>query len=159
MIHTYRDEPRVPASNALRLFGRGIGALFTILLLVLPIPFVIVPALSHGLTWTNVETAAWAFGVTSVVAWLIYRYQYHCRCREIRLSDDGTCELQTKRRSIHIHVSQITSVERWLDEDGWERYTIRFQGGRVEARADMTNFSDFLTRLKDLNPGVHVRGF
>lgn len=79
-------------------------------------------------------------------------------CREIRLSDDGTCELETKRRTIRLHVNQIRSVLYGRSEDG-ESYSIRYEGGKLYVDERMTGFHDFLDRLKTLNPAVDLSTF
>lgn len=80
-------------------------------------------------------------------------------CREIRLGDDGTCELETGRRVIRLHVNQIRSVRYRRDSEGGESYTIRFEGGKVLVGEETAGFHDFLTRLKMLNPAVDLSTF
>jgi hypothetical protein len=81
-----------------------------------------------------------------------YRYD---RCSEIRLGDDGTCELETRRQVIRLHVNEIRSVLYWpeSDETG-EHYTLYYQGGELQLNKGMEGFNDFLRRLKRLNPAV-----
>ncbi len=76
------------------------------------------------------------------------------------LSDDGTCELDTKRRVTRLHVKQIQSVlyRRDSESDG-EYYRIRYQGGKLSVDERMTDFRDFLIRLKTLNPAVDLSSF
>lgn len=81
-------------------------------------------------------------------------------CREIRLSDDGTCELETKRRTIRLHVNQIRSVLYGRSEDG-ESYSIRYEGGKLYVDERMTGFHDFLDPSQDAEPGrrpEHIPG-
>ena len=81
-------------------------------------------------------------------------------CTEIRLSDDGMCELQTKHRVIRLHVVQIRSVQYARDsETDRENYKIRFIDGKASVSDRMADFSDFLARLKSLNPAVDLRSF
>ena len=89
-----------------------------------------------------------------------YRHRADGTCGEIRLGDDGTCELETKRRVIHLHVHEIRSVRYSpkSDEQG-ESYTIHYQSGKLDVGKQMTGFADFLTRLKKLNPAVDLNSF
>src|SRR6266511_2649446 len=81
-------------------------------------------------------------------------------CGEIRLSDDGRCELETKRQVIRLHVNQIRSVKYWRDDESdRESYTIRYQGGKLKVSDGMTLFPDFLARLQRLNPALDVTTF
>jgi hypothetical protein len=87
------------------------------------------------------------------------RQQYGV-CGEIRLDDDGTCELQTKRGLIRLYVSEIRSVKYWRDsESGSENFTIYYQDGELLVTGRMTGFPDFLTRLATLNPVVDLTTF
>jgi hypothetical protein len=152
MIHTYRDESRLPKSRALRLGGLvlSIG-----LIVGIPIAYAVV-TLGHGLTWANASDAGWAialsFGVASLLWWNESRI-----CKEIRLGDDGMCEFESNRRLTRIHVNQIKSLDKRGDERDY--YIVRHDGGKVVVGDQMTNLPDFVIRLKALNPGVHVSGF
>jgi hypothetical protein len=45
------------------------------------------------------------------------------------LGDDGTCELETPRRSIRVDVNEIRSVHSSPETDGGrESYTIKYRG-------------------------------
>jgi hypothetical protein len=47
------------------------------------------------------------------------------------LGDDGTCELETPRRSIRVDVNEIRSVHSSPETDGGrESYTIKYRGQR-----------------------------
>jgi hypothetical protein len=158
MIHTYREPERsLPNSKPLRLL---VYAMPSTLIIVIWMTVVIVTDLGHGVTWAIAKDAAWGLGFSLIVAWYLYRHRFYYRCKEIRLSDDGTCELEAESRLVRLHVRQIRSVERLYDE-GTTAYTIRFEGGKTEIEdADgWADFEDFLTRLKVLNPGVELIGF
>jgi hypothetical protein len=148
MIHTYRD-PNVFESK--------------------PLPFV-VPlavfaalsafALSHGFTWNDRGKGAAAIALLLGLAYLNGRRYRFTSCREIRLSDDGICELETKRRVIRLHVNQISSVEYDRESDSPTEYCICYHpGGTVPVTTGMTDFDDFLIRLKSLNPAVDLTSF
>ena len=90
----------------------------------------------------------------------LYRKHYYRTCTEIRLSDDGLCEFETRRRVIRLHANQVKSVKyRSDDDDDAESYTIRWEGGRVEATDKMIGFRDFLVRLRRLNPSIDLTSF
>ena len=102
MIHTYR-EPDSLESGAAR-FVRS--ALFPLLVVV---ALVTAAASSLG-SFTRDD----AEGLGSVLVFFLLVGLYGLlhdrqrRCSEIRLSDDGMCELDTKRRVIRLHVCQTS---------------------------------------------------
>jgi hypothetical protein len=99
-------------------------------------------------------------GTTFVLVYAWYRHEHYGTCSEIRLSDDGTCELETKRRVIRLHVNEIRSVQFSPETDEQcEDYSIRYRGGKLTVNKEMTAFADFLTRLKTLNPAVDLTSF
>ncbi len=99
-------------------------------------------------------------GFTSVFGYAWYRHEHYRTCSEIRLSDDGTCELETKRRLIGLHVNEIRSVQLSPESDDRdESYSVRYQGGKLAVNKEMAAFADFLTRLKTLNPAVDLSSF
>jgi len=56
-------------------------------------------------------------------------------CREIRLDDDGTCELVTSHRVIRLHVNEITALKYQRDSEGdTGSFSIRYTGGKLEVR-------------------------
>ena len=98
-------------------------------------------------------------GVLLVFQYMDYRGALY-RCGEIRLRDDGPCEFEAKRRTIHLHVAQIRSVKFSLIRDeSDESYTIHYDGGKIDVSSKMTDFRDFLIRLKALNPAVDLTSF
>jgi hypothetical protein len=156
VIHTYRDAKalrrRSRGSTLLQFLGFG-GAV--VLLFFGP----------FALGWSRFAwTQAGVFGgivvLTLVVMYAAHRRELNRVCGEIRLDDDGTCELETKRRVIRIHVSEIRSVRYSRDPEGdGESYTIYYHGGKLEVHQRMTGFLDFLTRLAALNPTVDLTSF
>jgi hypothetical protein len=154
MIHTYH-EPATPEGGGRRFLSSG----FFLLLVIAAVVFAAASTLGSA-SWDDVEglgSLAVFFAVLCVLGLLHERYRW---CREIRLSDDGVCELETKRRVIRLHVSEIRYVEYGrADESDRESYTIRYRGGKVHVSDRMTGFSDFLARLKMLNAGVKLTGF
>src|SRR5205809_332674 len=57
-----------------------------------------------------------------------YRYQYLGICLEIRLEDDGSCELDTRRRTIRLHSRDIYAVRYSAETDETaESYQLRFK--------------------------------
>lgn len=101
-----------------------------------------------------------ACGLFIVLVYFGYRRQVYGICGEIRLGDDGTCELEAKRRVIRLHVHDLRSVRYSpeTDEDS-ESYTIHYRSGKLHVGPRMTGFADFLTRLKTLNPAVDLASF
>ena len=120
----------------------------------------IVDGLEGGFTWRDALVLAfWIAVAAAVVRWL-YRHYCFGRCVEIRLSDDGICELKTRRRVTRLHVNEITSVKYSRDDEGdGETYTIRFREGKVSVRDGITDFRDFLAQLATLNPAVDLTTF
>lgn len=147
MIHTYRD-PDVLESDTLR-FPLGAA------LVVVPL-FAFI--LAH-FTWAKRGEGAVVVALFLGVVYLNDRRYRYRTCGEIRLSDDGTCELETKRRVIRLHVNQIESVAYVRDPDSSADYSIRYQGGSVPIERGMLEFADFLARLQTLNPAVDLTGF
>ena len=150
MTHTYRD----PDVLSFRLWHLSFF-LFVPIFLFAPL----------ALGWVPLTKGAVLFAALGSIPFLltpyfVYRSQYYGRCSEIRLSDDGTCELETKRRVIRLHVNQIWSVQFSPEGDeSRESYTIRYEGGKLHVDKRMNDFPDLLTRLKGLNPAVDLTTF
>jgi hypothetical protein len=94
------------------------------------------------------------WGVVFVFTYFSYRQQAYGTGGEIRMGSDGTCEFETKRRVIRLHVHEIRSVRYSAKSDGESFYTIHYRSGKLRVGLQMTGFADFLTRLKTLNPAV-----
>src|SRR6266545_6739060 len=133
MMHIYRDE-RVLESRVVDLLG------YVVVLVILAslATAAIIEGLDNGLTWGDDLVAAFWIGVVLAVARGLYRHHYYGTCGEIRLSDDGRCELETKRQVVRLHVNQIRSVKYWRDDESdRESYTIRYQGGKLKVSDGM----------------------
>jgi hypothetical protein len=145
--HIYRD-PWVAKSNIKFLVGFVIVSIGLLLVV------------TGG--WRDLGGAAFLLVPALAVVCLIYFFNpiYRGRsCREIRLSEDGTCEFETNRRGvIRLHVNEIQAVTGRRGED-WEWYTIRYPSGKITVNDRMAGFDDFLRRLKALNPAVDVSPF
>lgn len=141
-IHTYRD-PDAFRYNALG--PRLLAVCFLFLLLASNVVI-------NRFTWADALILAFcAAGL--LAAYVNFRGERERSCGEIRLSADGTCELERKRGVIRLHVSEIQSVTYWRDsENKGEHYTIHYRGGKLRVSQRMNGFLDFLTRLKTLNP-------
>ena len=151
MIHTYR-EPDAP-TGAGRFFRSSLFPLVVIVALVAAAASAL-----GSLTWEDAKgfgVALLFFAVLCVFGLLQERRSF---CREIRLSDDGMCELETKRRVVRLHVNEIQSVE-YSRGDESESYTIRYQGGKLHVSERIAGFDDFLAYLKTLNPAVDLTSF
>ena len=150
MIHTYRDST-ILDRKALQF------VLFP-LVVFLVIAALAASALVHGVTWA--ERGEGALGLTLFFGfgYVSYRRHRYGTCGEIRLSDDGTCELETNRRVIRIHVNEVRSVAYSASGEG-ESYKIHYDGGYLPVTTGMTGFADFLARLKALNPAVDLSSF
>jgi hypothetical protein len=99
-------------------------------------------------------------GLLFAAAYAGQRHLQSATCGEIRLDDDGTCELQTKRRVIRLHVSEIRCVKYRRDpEGGSASFTVYHPSGTLLVTEEMTGFLDFLTRLATLNPAVDLSSF
>ena len=150
MIHTYRD----PSVDGAPSRGRALAEAGAFVLLV--------GLLLLGLArteFTSSERAQLLFlvaltaGIAAVLSW---RYRQRV-CREIRLDDDAeTCDFETMRGMIALHVQQITAVQ--YDDDGDSRceYCICYEGGSIPVERGMAAFDDFLTRLTALNSSVDL---
>ncbi len=110
--------------------------------------------------WMAAAVSVGAVLFVLIHQYVVYRHHHYGTCSEIRLSDEGICELETKRRVIRLHVNEIRSV-RFSPESGesCKSYTIRHQGGKLAVNEEMTAFADFLSRLKALNPAVDLTSF
>ena len=152
MIHTYRDMT-APGGRSLAVQTAATAVLFPVGWIAL---FVYAGA-GFELVWDDVLFLAPFVVVPPVFMFLAYRHQSRAVCREIRLDDHGTCELETIRRVIRLHVNEITAVKYQRDsEDGTGSYDIRYAGGKLAVSEKMTNFSDFLARVSAANPAVSV---
>jgi len=155
VIHTYRDADVFRS----RYWERPLPRFLSLGV----IPLFLFGPLAAGwfpFSWP-VAGAAAAFTVLSVIAeYNQLRREQYGNCGEIRLDDDGTCELETKRRVIRLHANEIRSVAHWPESDETsESYTIYYQGGKLRVAKRMTDFHDFLSRLKTLNPAANLPGF
>ena len=149
-IHTYRD-PEAFRDDPLLLPRFLAGALLFAIL-----SFDVV---KNRFTWFTVLVSAFC-AVAVAGGYVFFRREREGNCGEIRLSDDGTCELETKRRVTRLHVGEIRSVRYTHDsESEREHYTICYRDGNAEVTQRMNGFLDFLTRLKTLNPAVDLSSF
>jgi len=119
------------------------------------------PVLAFAGGFTLADRAEGALGLALFIGCVYLSDRRHRQrtCSEIRLGDDGTCELETKRAVIHLHVNQIASVEYVRDSDSRADYVISYQGGSVPVTKGMTDFADFLNRLGALTPAVDLNSF
>lgn len=148
MIHTYRD----PEFVRTRFFGPlYLGFLLLVLILAAYVAF------DTPFTRGHAEFLAVLIGMVFVHQSVVYRQHHYGLCSAIHLGDDGTCELETKRRVIRLHVNEIRSVKYSPESDeSSESYTIHYQGGKLRVTSGMTGIADFLGRLKTLNPAVDL---
>ena len=153
MIHTYRD-PQIFRS---RFLGSSHLRSFVLFCLISVALFALT---GFRFTWDAATFFGGPFALGLVLVFLSHRGQQYGGCREIRLSDDGTCELDTPRRSIRVHVNEIRSV-RYSPEtdDSSESYTIQYREGSLHVAKGMTGFADLLTRLKASNPALDLSSF
>jgi hypothetical protein len=86
----------------------------------------------------SVGAARWGYGAFDV-------------CHEFRLGDDGWCEFRSLRRRRRLHAAEINSIKQ---DDFIE---VRYRDGKL-ALLESADFTDFLARLKRLNPAVEVDG-
>ena len=152
MIHTYRDM-NAPGGRSLAVAAAGMAVLFP----VAAIASFAFAGPGFAFTWSEVFILAPFVVVPPVFLFLVYRHDSRVSCNEIRLDDHGTCELETRHRVIRLHVNEITAVKYRRDpEGGTGSYVIRYAGGKLYVSEKMTNFSDFLARLRAANPAVSV---
>jgi hypothetical protein len=117
-------------------------------------------ALGFRFMWPAAAIFGGFSGLVFFAECFAYRHDQYGICGEIRLSEDGTCELETNRAVIRLHVNEVSSVRyrRETDEQN-ESYTIHYRSGKLGVSKQMTSFADFLTRLKTLNPAVDLSSF
>jgi hypothetical protein len=152
VIHTYRDAA-VYGSNRSSQIWLGFG-------LMVPLLLGLFVFTGSRFTWTEVGMLGGFTGFAFAATYSAHRREHYGSCGEIRLHNDGTCELETKRQVIRLNVSEIRSVKYWRDsETESEHYTIDYQGGNLRVTERMTGWLDFLTRLATLNPAVDLTSF
>jgi hypothetical protein len=151
--YVYREEPARGGRTDSLLAGVVAGAA------VAAIPIASIVEGSHdGFTRGDALRSALWVGIALAVVCLLYKRHYDVACREVRLDADGTCEFETRRRLIRLHVNEIQSVKyRCGDESDWESYTVRFPTGKIELNDRMSNVLEFLARLERMNPAVQFR--
>jgi hypothetical protein len=151
MVHTYREE---------RSGGEGPIMLVAVVLAAVGVGF-FVSAFDAAMIDAFAGRANWGaagFAAFLIVLAVTMYESWRRACVEIRLSDDGTCELETKRRVIRLHVNEISAVEYREDDEGSESYTIRYRGGKTIV-SWLEQCPDFLSRLQALNPAVDLSSF
>ncbi len=152
ITHTYR-EVDISGNNVL-----GFMTL-AVLCLGVPVGVVVVHALGTGVTRDDLGSIGWVITFVCGIWFFGYLWHHYRSCAEIRLSDEGMCELETGRRVIRLHVSQIQAVKYHAGDDD-EYYTIHYRNdGKLTVSHRMTDFRDFLARLKAGNPAVDLTSF
>jgi hypothetical protein len=147
-IHIYRD-PGFPRDRA-PLSHVGLGDLMIGLFLVVPV--VAIVGFANGFTVSDRIQGAVALGLFLAIVYFGDRRHRNHVCGEIRLSEDGTCELESKRRMISLHVNQIESVKCPNDPDSRAAYYI-LPGRKRLRRA----WNDGLHRLPEPPPEPEPR--
>ncbi len=119
MLHTYQD-PKAPGDRAL-------GFILAGFVLFLPV-VIVLNEIGHHFTWGGfVRAPAEAMALVLPFACLAFWWQ-HGICSEIRLDDNGTCELETRGQVIRLRVDEIRSVKGRRDADSErESYTIHHE--------------------------------
>jgi hypothetical protein len=158
MVHTYRHAR---LGRTQKIIGLLLAAVYVFVcggLFVMAVIHAIAPGwegrvsfAGNGGRWEGAVVAA----VLVFIAGMMFE-GWRRSCHEIRLSDDGTCELETKRRVIRFHVSEISAVE--YDGSDGESYTIRYRRTKMYV-SGLEPFPDFIARLESLNPAVDLSGF
>jgi hypothetical protein len=152
VIHAYRDSSVITGSFLESPFLRSF-----VLFWLLVVGLVVIT----GMPFTRdlAEFFGGPFALLLVAVYFAHRVLQQHSCREIRLGDDGTCELET-RRVTRLHVGEIRSVRYTRDpESKREDYTIKYRDGSLQVGEEMTGFADFLTRLRALNPALDLSSF
>jgi len=145
--HTYRGRGYYE-SSAVWLFVEAI--LFLVLVVATPV----------GMILMGESAGAVAFGlIVCLLLWYgAYRVRWHSVCSEIRLSDDGWCEFEARRRVIRVHAVNVFAVDPDRNSETYD-YVIRFEGGTMSVGAGFPDLDDFVDRLVMLNPLVDVTRF
>jgi hypothetical protein len=150
MTHAYRDSTILDR--------KGLRFVLFPVVVFLVIVALAASALAHGVTWAERGEGALVPTLFFGLGYISYRRHRYGTCGEIRLSDDGMCELETKRRVIRLHVNEIRSVAYSASDEG-ESYKIHYHDGYLPVTTEMTGFPDFLVCLKTLNPAVDLTSF
>jgi len=130
MIHTYRDM-NAPGARSIAVQT----AAAAVLIPVGWIAFFVYAGAGFELVWENVLILAAGVVLPPVFMFLAYWDASRALCREIRLDDDGTCELVTSHRVIRLHVNEITALKYQRDSEGdTGSFSIRYTGGKLEVR-------------------------
>jgi hypothetical protein len=149
MVHTYRDTSDRQQSAAAMVVGLVCVGTFVVLF-----GWGIVTDFANGAIWSGMGLLAFVV--------VVVRAMHKSRqrgCVEIRLSDDGTCELETRGGLIRLHVNQISAIKYREDDEGdGGVYTIRYRGGKATIRDWLEQHPDFFVRLEALNPAVDLLG-
>jgi hypothetical protein len=118
-------------------------------------------AVFQGLTLAELVLPAALIVLLVFGGYFTYKKAQYGTCREIRLSDDGTCELVTRAETIRVHVSEIRAVQYHRDNESEEcdYSTIYYRGEKLRVSRRMGAFPDFLMRLRTLHPDVKLSGF
>jgi hypothetical protein len=96
--------------------------------------------------------AIWSAFVVGSIAWALARVP-----TRITLTDE-VITFQTVLRRFDVPVQTVLSVKPlWSDPFG-HTPVLKYRGGKVTVISAMDGFHEFLTRLRELNPRVDVRG-
>jgi hypothetical protein len=150
MTHTYRDSTILDSKAS--------QFVLVPLVVFLVIAALVASALAHGVTWAQRGEGALGLTLFFGFGYISCRRHRYGTCGEIRLSDDGMCELETNQRVIRLHVNEVRSVAYSASGEG-ESCKINYDGGYLPVTTGMTDFADFLVRLKTLNPAVDLTSF
>lgn len=76
--------------------------------------------------------------------------------RRIELHEDGRVVFHAPFRTLEIHASEVTSIKPGGNNIGF--LVLKHSGGKLHLLNQFDDFHDFLTRLKQSNPSVELRG-
>lgn len=93
---------------------------------------------------------AWSFGVLWLLIWMLRLP------RRIELHEHGLVVFQGPLRRLNIQASEISSIKPGGSQLGF--LVLKHSGGRLRLLNQFDGFHDFLTRLKESNPGIELRG-
>jgi len=149
MVHAYRNRGRTVTIVLMAIFG----AVW----------------LLAGIAMAGITFEQWPLTIVLsaplFVLWASPIYaEFFLRFYEVRLSDEGACEFKAALRSKLVRAQQIITVERdyrgWrMNDDDTEMTAVRFQGGSLIVVQPVDDFTEFLARLKTLNPAVDLTSY
>jgi hypothetical protein len=88
----------------------------------------------------------------AIVVWLAFNAFFQT-AREVRLSQEGTCEFRSWLRTVSVPAARIRSIR-----GRGNSITFKWDGGRMYVRQPLDGLVELINRLRELNPRIETRG-